>query len=525
MQDALLGSALGATLAVVATVSAAAPLTALEKAGRTIYTEGTSPAGKPLRALIGAQAVPVDGASVPCVNCHGADGLGRPEGTVRPAAIRWRDLTRPAGTNRDGRRLHQPYTAQAFADALTEGKDAAGNKLDAAMPRFVMSYDDIAALVAYLKRIETDFDPGVGDDRLRVGTLLPADGRFADLGASMAGVLRQQVAALNAKGGIYGRRLELVTAPYSEDRAASLASAEKLFRDEDVFAIVSPMTSGLEREIGQLAERVRVPVVGPFTLRTHVAEDVNRYTFFVLAGLPEQVRVLAEFATRQLGLVNPIVAVVHPDEPQLQQVADAAVAGFAARGWSRAGTVRYAAGRLQPHELVAGLQQRGVQVVLFLGTDAELQQLGGHIRDAIWTPYLLAPGVRAARAAVSLPNTLGNRVFLVYPTLPSDVTPAGAAALAQGQGDAGVPPRHQPAQASAYASMRLLEEALTRAGRDLSRARLIDALENLFSFETTVTPPLSFGPTRRIGASGGYVVSVDTVARTLKPASGYIRAE
>jgi hypothetical protein len=78
---------------------------------------------------------------------------------------------------------------------------------------------------------------------------------------------------------------------------------------------------------------------------------------------------------------------------------------------------------------------------------------------------------------------------------------------------------------SAHASLLVLEEALKRAGRDLSRAKLIGALENLFSFETTVTPAVSYGPSRRIGAMGGYVVAVDQATHTFKPASAYIRIE
>ena len=503
----------------------AAPLTPQEEAGKKVYVEGLSASGKPLRALIGAQDTPVEGATLPCANCHGADGLGRPEGTVKPSNIVWSELTKSYGHRHENGRTHPAYTDQSFAETLTYGKDPAGNRLDVAMPRYLMAHDDMAALLAYLKRIHADLDPGLSAERLRIGTLLPNSGRLADLGQAMGAVLRARIAELNAKGGLFGRQLELVVAEVAEDRAASLKSAERLFGDAQVFAVVSPFTSGLEREVAALAERLRVPVVGPFTLRTQAAQEVNRYTFFLLPGLVEQVRVLAEFATRQFVLQDPVVAVVHADEDEMHQVADAAVAGFRQRGWNRSAAVHYPSGGLRPRELVARLQQSGVQVVLFLGTNGELEQLGGPIRDAIWTPYLLAPGVRVARAAVMLPTTLGNRVFLSYPTQPADITREGAASLVAAQRQAGGPPSHQPAQVSAYASLLVLEEALKRAGRDLSRAKLIGALENLFSFETTVTPAVSYGPNRRIGAMGGYVVAVDQAAHTFRPASAYIRIE
>lgn len=520
---ALAGAVLVACVPVPAAL--AAPLTPQEEAGKKVYVEGVSASGRPLRALIGAQDTPVEGATLPCANCHGADGRGRPEGTVRPPSIVWSELTKSYGHRHENGRTHPTYTEQGFADTLTYGKDPAGNRLDVAMPRYLMSHDDMAALLAYLKRIHADLDPGLSAERLRIGTLLPTGGRLAELGQAMDAVLRARLNELNGKGGLFGRRLELVVAEFADDRAASLKHAERLFGEAQVFAVVSPFTSGLEREIAALAERLRVPVVGPFTLRTQVAQEVNRHTFFLLPGLVEQVRVLAEFAFRQLALQDPVVAVLHPDEEEMHSVAEAAVAGFRQRGWMRSIAMHYPGGDLRPRELVARLQQSGVQVVLFLGTNGELEQLGGPIRDAIWTPYLLAPGVRVSRAAVMLPTTLGNRVFLSYPTQPADITREGAASLMALQRQAGGTASHQPAQVSAYASLLVLEEALKRAGRDLSRAKLIGALENLFSFETTVTPAVSYGPSRRVGAMGGYVVAVDPAAHNFKPASGYIRIE
>ena len=515
-----------AALALLAvTLAAAAPLTPLEEAGKKVYVEGVSPLGRPIKARIGGQDVVVEGAALPCVNCHASDGTGKPEGVVRPTNVTWTDLTKSYGHRRENGRTHPAYTERSFFDALTDGKDPAGNRLDAAMPRYLISHDDMAALVAYLRRIETDFDPGLEPERLRIGTLLPLQGRLAEIGRAIEGVLRARLDEINAKGGLFGRRLELVTLPYSDDPATASKAAQSLFGDGQVFAVVSPLTSGLEREFGQLAERLKVPVVGPFTLRTQAVQEINRHTFFVLPGLKEQVLVLAEFATTKLGLVDPAVAVVHPDEEGLPQVADAAVASFRQRGWGRSIAVSYDGARLAPRELVARLQQSGAQVIVFLGTDAELAQLGGAIRDAIWTPYLLAPGVRVARAAVALPTTLGNRVYLAYPTLPADITREGAAALEGFAGRAGQAARHQPAQVSAYASLLVLEEALKRAGRDLSRAKLVNALENLFSFETTVTPAVSYGPTRRIGSMGGYVVTVDPASRSMRPTGGFIRVE
>jgi hypothetical protein len=68
----------------------------------------------------------------------------------------------------------------------------------------------------------------------------------------------------------------------------------------------------------------------------------------------------------------------------------------------------------------------------------------------------------------------------------------------------------------------VLVEGLKRAGRALSRERLVSSLEALHAFETGLSPPVTFGPDRRVGVLGAYVVEVDPAGRAFRPAGGFI---
>ena len=74
-------------------------------------------------------------------------------------------------------------------------------------------------------------------------------------------------------------------------------------------------------------------------------------------------------------------------------------------------------------------------------------------------------------------------------------------------------PRHLTSQLNAYAAAKIFTEGLKRAGRDLSREKLITALEGLYEYNTGVTPSITFGPNRRVGAMGAYVLSIDPAKR------------
>ncbi len=85
-----------------------------------------------------------------------------------------------------------------------------------------------------------------------------------------------------------------------------------------------------------------------------------------------------------------------------------------------------------------------------------------------------------------------------------------------------LPQKHSRRRSQPLAAAKLLIEGLKRAGKDLSRERLIQVLEGFYEYKTGLTPPITWGPNRRIGAMGAYVVRVDLKAKQFVPASGWV---
>ena len=143
---------------------------------------------------------------------------------------------------------------------------------------------------------------------------------------------------------------------------------------------------------------------------------------------------------------------------------------------------------------------------------------------ANWTPNVFLLGALSGKDLVdTLPLSFSDRVFLSFPTLPADVTPEALSELRALQQKYNFQARHVPSQLMAFAAARIFTEALKRAGRDLSREKLITALEGFYDYQTGVTPNITFGPNRRVGATGGYVVSIDPAKRKFVSASGWVK--
>lgn len=157
-----------------------------EKRGKAFYLRGESSSGQEITAMMGEIEVPAT--TLTCGGCHGARGGGKTEGGVTAGNISWSDLTKPYGHAHEAGRKHPAFSETSFVRTVTAGIDPAGNKLSVAMPTYRMPMQDMSDLLAYLKRIETDFDPGVSETSIVIGTLLPDKTALTGLAQAMEDV-------------------------------------------------------------------------------------------------------------------------------------------------------------------------------------------------------------------------------------------------------------------------------------------------------------------------------------------------
>ncbi|HMJ83764.1 MAG TPA: c-type cytochrome [Vicinamibacterales bacterium] len=241
----------------------ATELTTQEVRGRQIYRTGTSDSGTPILARISADSDPVPAGVLPCAGCHGRDGRGKGEGGVRPSNLQWSALTRPYKVATPGGRAHPPYTPSTLKRAITMGVDSAKQPLRPPMPRYELAMRDADDLVAYLRRLGDDPDPGVSDDTLRIGVLLPPPGSERE-------AVQTTVSAYFAGVRIFGRRIDI----HFEDALS-----------DDDFAVIAAQITGREEEVGRVAAEKQLPVIAALAAQS---DDANRYLFQLLAGVEEQ---------------------------------------------------------------------------------------------------------------------------------------------------------------------------------------------------------------------------------------------
>ena len=497
-------------------------LSAAEKLGKAFYLRGESASGQEITAMVGEIDVPAT--TVTCAGCHGARGQGRTEGGVTAGNLTWSYLTKPYGHVDEGGRKHSAFSEASFIRTMTTGSDPAGNKLAVAMPTYRLPQPDMANLIAYLKRIEVDSDPGLTEKSIVIGTLLPEQGALTGLAKSMEDVMQAYFAEVNSRGGIYNRKIEL-RVMYG-GATSTLANMKHLIDDEQVFAIVSGLIAGADESVATLSREREVPFIGPTTLLPQRGLPLNRYVFYLLPGLKEQARTLVKFAAKKTDVKKSRAAVISPDADFSREIAASIEDQGNKSGWTSVAGIYYPHEKFNATQYVNELKRQGIDTVFLLGSGADADALFKDAESAAWTPDIYLLGSLVGKDITErIPVKMKDRVFLAFPTIPADVSPTGAAEYSELLEKYKLGSGHAAAQASAIAAAKILVHGLELAGKDLSREQLITTLEGLYEYDTGLMPRITFGPNRRVGVLGAYIVTIDPEKKLFPATVEWIAAE
>jgi ABC-type branched-subunit amino acid transport system substrate-binding protein len=488
--------------------AAAAGLTEAQKRGKRIYMEGKG--RKRITAFLPEAGLKVPGRGFPCVNCHLAGGAGQLEGGIQSADITWFTLTKEYSGARPTGRTHPPYSDETLRNAITDGVDPSGNILASAHPRFRMDREDLDDLLAYLKGMDREPVPGVTDNGIRVGILLPAAGPFAEASREVETLLSMFFRDMNDRGGVYNRTLRLVPLRYDPARAGSAAKAAEAAEEKgEVFCYLANIGVDAEDEAARYLSGEKVPVIVPLLSAPESGFGTDRYTFHVFASLKDQARVMVDFlADRPSGPAVRIGAVFARDRS-----GEGGAAGVREqakkRGREAPVEVSYVPGTFDPAGAVRRLMAEDVGAVLFFGGGPEAVAFSRAAAAAAWSPLFAAPAPMVGGALLSAPAAFLQGVYLASPLTVPNPESARMKEFRELRDRAALGNRHGSFQFLAYAGAVLLEEGLKRSGRALTREKLVGVLGNVWKLETGVTPSLTYNANRRSGAAGAAILRVD----------------
>jgi ABC-type branched-subunit amino acid transport system substrate-binding protein len=484
--------------------------------GRRLYETGIDGNGRPIEAVLGESSAPIPGPLLSCAGCHGKDGRGRVIKGINPPDITWQNLTKPYALRVGTGRSRPPYSEPLVIRAIANGRDPGGRLLATAMPRFRLTPNDTADLVAYLRELGSRPDPGVGADTVLLGMVLPARAEQPEVHDAVRAALIAYAHELNHNGGIFGRQVEFSFVEAATDRARP-SSAGVPTIDQTVLAALVTHPANAEHELARLARRENVPLVA---LSADKDLSPGRNVFYLSAGVIGELRALTAHAARQLEAARSRLAVIHTDDEDGRSLMATLRPLIQRSDWGTIDEVSVAPWpETVPDESVQRIASHDMVVVAT--PDARLAKMLSALGRTGGRPLVLLPGSNTALEWLPHDPTTRIRVLVGFafdPLSPLSARAGEDRALADEHGIAG---SVSPAR-TALAAAKLLAEGLRRAGRDLTRAKLIDAIETIQRFETDDLPTLSYGPRQHIGFTGAQIVPFDLARRQLLAPVGRI---
>jgi branched-chain amino acid transport system substrate-binding protein len=137
-------------------------------------------------------------------------------------------------------------------------------------------------------------DPGVSANRILLGQAAVFSGPAAQLGIQMRNGIKAYLDNVNAHGGLYGRKLDLVTEDDHYEPAVAPAASKKLIEQQQVFALLGYVGTPTGVAHLPVITQAKVPLVGMFTGAEALRTPLNRYVFHVRASYYDETEKIVE---------------------------------------------------------------------------------------------------------------------------------------------------------------------------------------------------------------------------------------
>lgn len=323
-------------------------------------------------------------------------------------------------------------------------------------------------------------DPGISDSAITLGMSSPFSGPNGIYGQEMRQTIQVYFEHVNKAGGVNGRKLELVALDDGYETERSVANTKTLIEEKRVFALLayygsSPTTETMNTVFGP----AKVPLVGTISgagsLRESISTNPNaRYMFNVRASYADETEAIVNQLV-SLGLKR--IAVFYQNDGFGKSGLDGVTAALKKHGLtpSAVGTVeRNSIDVSKATESIAKTDpQAVVMVTLYKPTAAFVKAM----KKANQNPMLMTLSPVGTEQLIQELGAdargIGISQVVPYPWNDTVQVIKDYQKLLGGKGN------YSYYAVEGYLMARVMVEGLKRAGKDLSRDKLVSALESI----------------------------------------------
>jgi branched-chain amino acid transport system substrate-binding protein len=286
--------------------------------------------------------------------------------------------------------------------------------------------------------------------------------------------------AVNAKGGVNGQKIELITLDDKLDAAQTKANVQILIQEKNVVALFLVRGTPNCQGIIPLLNEHKISLIAPATGAAILHEPLQPYIFNVRAPYQKEV----ERAIEHLSLIGLTrIALIHTNDSFGADAAAGAAKGFERVKKESVFTASF--DRTKPDFTVpmAEVVKANAQAVLLIGAAQTVAEGIATLRKAGSKAQVVTLSNNASQGFIKAlgENSRGVVITQVYP----DERNVSSLLIKEAQGIAKAAglPGVSPSMMEGFAGAKVLVEALKRAGKTPTRASVTAALNGLKKFD------------------------------------------
>ncbi|WP_284619077.1 amino acid ABC transporter substrate-binding protein [Aquabacterium humicola] len=303
--------------------------------------------------------------------------------------------------------------------------------------------------------------PAATTSPLRVGMSLSLSGPYSALAGMQAKGCRLWEADVNRRGGLLGRRIELVVRDDASDPARAASAYEQLIREDRVDLLLGPYSSAITAAVAPVAQRHRHPLLAVGGASDELW-NAGYDHLFGLYPLTSRYALGALSLFREAGIER--IAVIGLPDAGPRSVAEGARKWAPVVGLRLVAFAIAASGVEDFERLAVQARDAGAQALLLAGRLDEGVAMRRVLKALAWSPpYYVSAGAAMPRYHEQLgadaQGTFGTSLWEPRPDLAHPGSPDFLRDFLQRFGEA--PSYHA---ALCFAGGQLLEQAVARAG-------------------------------------------------------------
>ena len=170
----------------------------------------------------------------------------------------------------------------------------------------------LVILFAVASPLHARAETGVTSDAILFGQAAALEGPSSALGQGMRQGILAAFAEINAKGGVYGRKLHLVSRDDGYDPDRSVVQTTKLIEEDNIFALIGAVGTPTAIATVPVSSARNVPFIGPFTGAEFLRAPELRSVVNIRASYSAEAEAWVKHLTEDLHFTN--IAIFYQDD-------------------------------------------------------------------------------------------------------------------------------------------------------------------------------------------------------------------